>query len=763
MQVTKRDGHKEIFDLSKIQRLSAYACAGLDVSQSELEVSIATKFFDGIKTSDIHDAQIISAGELISPATPDYTYVAARLLLVRIYKEVTGGEVVYPHLADYVKKGIAEGRLDKKLSYSANFNLDRLNAAIVPDRDLLFNYLGMQTIADRYLLREAEHPGKKAQIIEMPQHFLMRVAMGLAMAEVNRLGAKAATDFAIRYYDLLSKHDGMTSTPTLFNSGTLHPQMSSCYLNTVADTLLSEEGANPYSSIYGTLTECAALSKWAGGIGTDWTRVRGQGDIIKGTNGKSAGVVPYLKVYNDTAVAVNQGGKRNGSFAPYLEPWHPDFMDFCELKKNTGDERRRAHDIFPASWLPDEFMRRVAGDGPDYWSFFSPSEYPELHELYGAAFDARYAELEIQGVFIRQLPVMEVWKKILTQLWETGHPWVTFKDECNRRNPQDHVGVVHNSNLCTEITLNTSDDETAVCNLASTNLSNHVTPDGGIDFAKLRETVRTQVRMLDSVIDLNFYPSERARNSNLRHRPVGLGVMGLADMLAKMKCPMDSDRGLEIQNELFEAWSYFAIEASSDLAAELGAYATFAGSKWSRGILPVDTARVRSQTGKWDWNALRDKVLRQGMRNSNVMAIAPTATISNIIGVTPSIEPPFERDYTKTNLSGIFTVIAPALRWDPEAKSAFEIDADWTIRGAAVRQTWIDQAQSVNIFVPADTRGSRLSDLYLLAWRLGLKTTYYLRRLTVETEDMVKDMNSVPTPAATEFCSIENPDCESCQ
>jgi len=766
MQVTKRDGRTEEFDLAKIHRLSNYACEGLDVSVKDLNANIAIKFYDGMKTSEIHEAQIISAAELIGREKPDYTYVAARLLLMRVYKEVTGGKAEYPDLASFVERGITEGRITPELR---RFDLARLDAAIDPEKDKLFDYLGMQTIADRYLLRERELPGKKGKIIEMPQHFLMRAAMGLALNEIltNGYSADIATESALQYYGVLSVHDAMTSTPTLFNAGTMHSQMSSCYVNTVADTLLSDPGTNPFASIFGTITESAALSKWAGGIGTSWTRVRGQGDIIKGTNGESAGIVPYLKVYNDTAVAVNQGGKRKGSFAPYLESWHPDFMDFCEIKKNTGDERRRAHDIFPASWLSDEFMRRVSGEGPDYWSFFSPSEYPELHELHGDAFTARYTELEAAGKFVKQLPIIEVWKKIITMLWETGHPWVTFKDECNRRNPQQHVGTIHSSNLCTEITLNTSDDETAVCNLGSTNLANHVTEDGKIDFDKLRHTVRTQMRMLDSVIDLNFYPSERAKASNWRHRPVGLGVMGLADMLAKMGIDMDTREALQVQDELFEAWSYYAIEASAELARELGSYGSFEGSLWSQGILPIDTAVDHTTSGRFDWDVLREFV-KGGMRNSNCMAIAPTATISNIVGVTPSIEAPYELEYTKSNLSGTFAVISSALTHYSKVKSAFDIDAEWTIRAAAVRQKWIDQSQSVNIFVPADTRGSHLSDLYVLAWKKGLKTTYYLRRLVVETEKMVEAMTPVVAPpevepAETNFCSIDDPDCEACQ
>ena len=782
MYVTKRDGKKEAFDISKIQRLSAFACEGLDVSQSELEVNMHTKFFSGITTSDIHDAQIISAGELISRQKPDYTFVAARLLLMKVFKEVTFGEATYPTLRSYVDQAIAEKQIDARL---ANFDLEALDGAIRPERDYLFDYLGMQTVADRYLLRRQAMVGEsgKPRLIELPQHFFMRVAMGLALRDTlfgDKLPADdyRITDTVVEFYNVLSTHDALSSTPTLFNSGTLRPQMSSCYLNTVLDSLLTEGDNDQYASIYGTITECAALSKFAGGIGTDWTRVRGRGDPIKGTNGKSNGIVPFLKVYNDTAIAVNQGGKRLGSFAPYLEVWHPDFMDYTELRKNSGDERARAHDIFPVSWTCDLFMKRVQENG--VWSFFSPYTFPELHELYGEEFEKRYLDLENRQLYVRQLPAMEVWKKIITMLWETGHPWVTFKDECNRRNPQDHVGVIHSSNLCTEITLNTSDDETAVCNLASINLANHIIVVDGvkkIDFVKLRRTIRTVMRMLDNVIDVNFYPSQRAANANMRHRPVGMGVMGMSDMMAALGIAWDSQENLEFEDELFEAWSYYAIEASADLAQERGAYETFHGSKWSLGILPVDTAKkeafeLTKHGIRMDWDALREKVQR-GMRNSNCMAIAPTATISNISNTVPCIEPPFQLEYTKTNLSGTFTVVSSALRYG-ETIDAFSVPPTRIIQAAAVRQKWIDQSQSVNIFVKSTIKGRDLSELYFLAWVLGLKTTYYLRREIEEIEDVkekirakeeASEAQAAPQEeeAPVKFCSIDNPNCESCQ
>jgi len=742
LQVVKRDGSVEALSLEKIHAVTQWACNGLDVSQSELETSAHLMFFSGIKTSDIHDALIQSAASLISQSAQDYTYVAARLLLQKLYKEVTGGGVSYPSLLDYVENAVSRDRLNPALL--ERFNFDALDAAIAPERDLLFTYLGMQTLADRYLIRETQKVGVNARIIELPQHFWMRVAMGLALEE------DAPTARAIEFYSILSKLEYVSSTPTLFNSGTNHSQMSSCYLNTVEDSI---------DGIFNTIHECANLSKYAGGIGTDWTRVRPQGDVIHGTNGKSSGIVPYLKIFNDTAVAVNQGGKRNGAFAAYLEPWHPDLYDFCELKKNSGDERRRAHDIFPALWMPDLFFKRVKEEG--VWSFFSPSEFPELHELYGAAFESRYIELEREGRFRKQLPAKEVWKKILTSLFETGHPWITYKDECNNRNPQDHVGTIHSSNLCTEITLNTNDDETAVCNLGSVNLSR-------IENAThMRAVIRTAIRMLDNVIDINFYPSEKARNSNMLHRPVGLGVMGYMEWLVKHHVDFESADHLDAADHLFEELSYHAIEASCELAIERGVYPTFKGSKWSRGILPIDTARHKDS--RLDWDSLRVRIARDGMRNSNMMAIAPTATISLIAGTTQCIEPVFAREYTKTNLSGTFSVIDPTLKYGrPDlCKEAFEVDPRWVVRAAAIRQKWIDQSQSTNIFVKGDITGPELAEIYMSGWELGLKTTYYLRTQSAEIGKEVPQVKGKaeeePTP---KFCTVEDMmsgTCESCQ
>ncbi|CAB4121741.1 NrdA Ribonucleotide reductase, alpha subunit [uncultured Caudovirales phage] len=752
IQVIKRDGSVEPFSVEKIHKVANWACEGLDVSQSELEIATHLMAFDGIKSSDIHQALIKSASTLISVEQPQYTFVAARLLLQTIYKEVSE-DTEYPTLRSYIQRGVSLGRINKEL---LDYDLEALNAVVDKNRDLQFTYLGLQTLVDRYLVREDGDVGKKGRIIELPQHMFMRVAMGLALREKNRTAA------TIQFYSVLSKFEFMSSTPTLFNAGTNHSQLSSCYLNTVADSIDYEGDiteVNRYASIFGTIQECANLSKFAGGIGTDWTRVRSEGDHIKSTNGKSSGIVPYLKVFNDAAIAVNQGGKRNGAFAAYLEPWHPDLYEFIDLKKNSGDERRRAHDIFPALWIPDLMLERVENNG--VWSFFSPGEFPELHELYGDAFKARYEELEAAGKFRKQVPALEVWRKILTSLFETGHPWITFKDECNRRNPQSHVGVIHNSNLCTEITLNTSDEETAVCNLGSINLVAMMSQE------HLRETVRTAIRMLDNVVDINFYPSKRAEQANMRHRPIGLGVMGYTEWLVKEGIDWESERHLQLADELFEAWSFYAIEASTDLAAEKGAYSSFEGSKWSQGIMPIDTARDKHSTMNWD--GLANKIKQQGMRNSNVMAIAPTATISNIVGTTPCIEPIFKRQYTKTNLSGSFVVVDPSLSYGrPElCKEAFEIDQEWLIRAAAVRQKWIDQAQSTNLFVKSSIRGSDLAGMYMQAWKLGLKTTYYLRSQSKELGDnkneVIKQEIIETTEPETKFCSIDNPDCESCQ
>lgn len=745
--VVKRNGELEVLDISKIQKVTAWACEGLQVSQSELEIESKLMFFDRIKTSDIQNALIKAAASLISVQHPDYSYAAARLLLLSIYKEGYNS-IEYPSLRSYIAVAVEQKRLNPRLLEI--FDFEKLDAAIQPKRDLQFNYLGLQTLADRYLIKETNPVTRKeGKIIELPQMMFMRVAMGLCLYEDN------PTERAIEFYEALSTFKFMSSTPTLFNSGTNHAQLSSCYLNTVEDSI---------HGIFNTIHECANLSKYAGGIGTDWTRVRASGDVIVGTNGKSSGIVPYLKIFNDTAIAVNQSGKRNGAFAAYLEPWHPDLYDFCDLKKNSGDERRRAHDIFPALWCPDLFFKRVKEQG--VWSFFSPSAHPDLHELYGEAFEKRYEELEAQQAFTFQKPALEVWKKILSSLFETGHPWITMKDEPNRRNPQDHIGVIHNSNLCTEISLNTSDSETAVCNLGSINLS---LVDSYDDLPKL---IRTAVRMLDNVIDINFYPSGKALESNLKHRPIGLGVMGYTEYLVKRGIDWESEEHLKEVDVLFEHISFNAIAASVELARERGAYNSFYGSKWSKGLMPIDTARDKTQTLRMEWAELRDKVATHGIRNCNIMAIAPTATISNIVGTTPCIEPIYKRQYSKSNLSGTFIVVDPCLtKYDRQdlCKEAFEIDTSWVIRSAAIRQKWIDQAQSVNIFVKASIKGSELSNIYMSAWELGLKTTYYLRSQSKslnESKEVIPAADSLRAQESEpelKVCTIGNPDCESCQ
>lgn len=769
MQVIKRNGSPEQLDIAKIHKVTEWACTGLDVSQSELEVEAKLQFFDGIKTTQIHDALISAASSLNSIECQDWTFAAARLVLQKVYKEAVN-DVFYPPLHRYIEQGVIARKLDHRLHKL--FDLAMLDAAIVPERDMQFTYVGIQTLADRYLIRDNDQ-----KIMELPQHFYMRVAMGLAILEAN------PSSKAIEFYNILSMREFHNSTPTLFNAGTTHPQLASCFLNTPADTISNKPGTHKHASIFGTIEECANLSKFSGGIGTSWTRIREQGSRIKGTDGISSGPVPYLKIYNDTAVAVNQGGKRQGSFAPYLETHHPDILSFLELKKESGDERQRAHDIYPANWIPDLFMKRVQANG--VWSFFSVVDYPELHELYGAAYERRYQQLERDGKALKQMPAMELWKKMLGALFETGHPWITFKDTCNLRNPQDHCGVIHSSNLCTEITLNTSDDETAVCNIGSVNLAEHAEHcDAGtyaMNWPRLRDTIRTAVRMLDNTLDIGIYVSERAALSNSRHRPIGLGVMGLTELLVKLGIDWESQQHLEFEDALFERFSYYAIDASCELARERGVYESFEGSKWSRGILPIDTANAKAKAlterpYEMNWDYLRTKVKTFGMRNSNVMAIAPTATISNIVGTTATIEPVFELTTVKKNLSGFFTVTDPSLRYDRPrlCKEAYDIDQTWLIKSAAVRGKWIDQAQSLNLHAKRGTKGRDLANWYMLAWELGLKTTYYLKgqsakaepKPVVTVEDAVKVVNDAEQELdalPNGLCSIDNPDCESCQ
>lgn len=749
INVIKRGGRSEPLDISKIHAVVNYATENLDVSASEIEIQSHISFFDGITTEQIHDSLIQSASEMISAGAYDYTFAAARLLLQKVYKEVNNGDIHYPQLSTYIENGVRQGRLSPDL---LTFNLAFLDVHIDPLRDRKFTYMGLKTIADRYLIRSVPKQGQKeGNLIELPQFMWMRVAMGLALNEKpeNR------NYYAKKFYWLLSTFKFMSSTPTLFNSGTNHTQLASCYLSTVEDSI---EG------IYTTIKDCAHLSKWAGGLGVDWTRVRPAGDLIKGTNGKSSGILPYLKVFNDTAVAVNQGGKRKGAFAAYLEPWHADVERFLDLKKPAGDEHLRTRELFTALWMNDLFFERVAIGGK--WSLFSSKEYPILHQTYGSEFKQIYEALEAEGKAVKTLEAADLWRKIITSLSETGGPWVTFKDESNLRNPQKHVGMVNSSNLCTEITLVTSDDEIAVCNLGSINMA-------ATDVTEFPVVIPLAVRMLDNVIDLNFYPVEKAKRSNMNHRPIGLGMMGWSDYLAMNNIAFDSNEHLAKTFEVFESWSYHAIRASSDLSMEKGSYPSFHGSDWDMGKVPISSARdnvpdFERPELKMDWGKLREQIQVYGMRNSNVMAIAPTATIANITGVTPSIEPPFAIESGKENFSGTFYDVSPLVNYpDAPVKTAFEIDQIWIIKAAAVRQMFIDQSQSVNLFSKRGTRGRELSEWYFLAWALGLKTTYYLKKQKdseINHSDMsMTGASAAPIQPEPAFCSIDNPDCESCQ
>ncbi|WP_051580235.1 ribonucleoside-diphosphate reductase subunit alpha [Pseudonocardia acaciae] len=805
-RVRLADGTTAPIDTGRLARVVEEACAGLagaDVDKVRSETRAL--LYDGIGVAELDQAPVLAARALVE-TDPDYSFVAARLLLDVLRREAFAALGLAPpadqaetarrypeYLAAYLRRGVELGQLDPAL---AEFDLDRLAAEVAPERDLDFGFLGLQTLYDRYLL----HSGGARY--ELPQAFFLRVAMGLALREVDR-EARAA-----EFYPLLSRFDVMCSTPTLFNAGTTRPQLSSCFLTTIPDDL---------PGIFGAISDNALLSKYAGGLGNDWTPVRGIGAHIRGTNGVSQGVVPFMKIANDTAVAVNQGGKRKGAVCGYLETWHIDIEEFLDLRKNTGDDRRRTHDMNTANWVPDEFLRRVRADGQ--WTLFSPDEAADLHDLYGEEFAAAYREHEAAAALgerkvFRTVRAVELWRRMLTMLFETGHPWITFKDPCNLRSPQRHAGVVHSSNLCTEITLNTTaasgEEEVAVCNLASVNLARHVTADG-LDAARLASTVRTAVRMLDNVIDINFYTIPSARRSNLRHRPVGLGLMGHQDALFAQRIPVASDRAVEFADESMELISYHAIAASSDLAAERGRYASFDGSLWSRGVLPIDSIELLSaargegeleldRTTRLDWDALRAKVVAQGMRNSNVMAIAPTATIANITGVNPSIEPLYRNLYVKANMSGDFTVVNPHLVRDLAARglwdqvmvgdlkyfdgalgeiervpdelkrlyaTAFEIDPRWLIEAAARRQKWLDQAQSLNLYL-ATPSGRELDALYQLAWTRGLKTTYYLRsqaatRVEKSTLAGTDGRLNAVAPVVAAACSIDDPDCEACQ
>ncbi|MGJ7907045.1 ribonucleoside-diphosphate reductase subunit alpha [Actinopolyspora sp. H202] len=803
-------GESEPLNWDRVSTVVEQACAGLaDVSAEHVLREVRRNLYDGISSDELASALIMAARTLVE-AEPNYSLVTARLLLDDLRREALSfleGQQReadqeemrhrYPdYFARYVRHGIEIGQLDSRLG---EFDLEELGAALRPERDTLFDFLGVRTLYDRYLLHD------RGMRYELPQAFFMRVAMGLALAEDDR-GRRA-----VEFYELLSGMDFMCSTPTLFNAGTTRPQLSSCFLTTVDDDL---------RHIFHSIGNNAKLSKYAGGLGNDWTPVRGIGAHINGTNGQSQGVVPFLKIANDTAVAVNQGGKRKGAVCAYLETWHIDIEEFLDLRKNTGDDRRRTHDMNTANWVPDEFLRRVEADGT--WTLFSPDEVGDLHDLYGTEFAERYREYERAAErgelkVHREVGAVDLWRRMLTMLFETGHPWITFKDPCNLRSPQQHAGVVHSSNLCTEITLNTDRDEVAVCNLGSINLANHVTADG-IDRERLERTTRTAVRMLDNVIDINFYTIPEARDSNLRHRPVGLGVMGLTDALFRRRIPMSSQRAVEFADRSMEEISYHAISASSELAAERGRYESFEGSLWSRGILPLDSLELLrrerdgdvelSSSSTLDWQSLREKVRLRGMRNSNVMAIAPTATISNICGVGQSVEPLYRNLYVKSNMSGDFTVINPHLvddlkragLWDrrmvadlkyydgalgsieriPEElkelyATAFEIDSDWLIEAAARRQKWIDQAQSLNLYL-ARPSGRELDRQYRNAWRKGLKTTYYLRSSSASdvekstlrgTDGKLNAVSPTVIPAdgtgESSACAVADTDCEVCQ
>jgi ribonucleoside-diphosphate reductase alpha chain len=813
---TVEDGVRRPLDLARLEELIASACEGLGeaVDPGLIHAETLKNLYDGVPAEEVRKSAVLSARALIEK-DPAYSYVTSRLLLHIIRREVLGEEVLQAEMkkryAEYFPQFIARGiraeLLDERL---ANFDLKKLGAALDASRDLKFGYLGLQTLYDRYFLHI------QGTRIELPQAFFMRVAMGLALNEVDREAR------AVEFYNVLSSFDFMSSTPTLFNSGTLRSQLSSCYLTTVSDDL---------DGIYEAIKENALLAKYAGGLGNDWTPVRALGSHIKGTNGKSQGVVPFLKVVNDTAVAVNQGGKRKGAVCSYLETWHLDIEEFLELRKNTGDDRRRTHDMNTANWIPDLFMKRVMENGE--WTLFSPSDVQDLHDKCGRAFEKAYIGYEEKVAkgelkLYRKIAATQLWRKMLSMLFETGHPWITFKDPCNLRSPQQHVGVVHSSNLCTEITLNTNDHEIAVCNLGSVNMVAHMQRVGEtlkLDHDKLKKTIATAMRMLDNVIDINYYAVRKARDSNMKHRPVGLGIMGFQDCLHLLRIPYGSQEAVEFADRSMEAIAYFAYWASTELAEERGRYASYKGSLWDRGIMPQDTLNLlREERGGYvdidmsesmDWKALRERIKRRGMRNSNCLAIAPTATIANIIGVSASIEPTFQNLFVKSNLSGEFTVVNEYLvadlkklgLWDEvmvadlkyfdgnlaridrvpaELRSlyatAFEVDPAWVVEAGARRQKWIDQSQSLNIYI-GQASGKKLDESYKLAWQRGLKTTYYLRSMgaTHAEKSTVRagQLNAVPEGGGAagkagasprpsgepeiKLCKIDEPECEACQ
>lgn len=797
------NGEPGPLDTQRLQTIIREACEGLeDVSAEAIYTETLKNLYPGVKMEDVRTSLVMTARTMVEK-DPNYSYVTARLLMDTVRSEALGflgitdsatqSEMHYRYAATlkpYIEKGV---ELDLLSPHLLEFDLGILGEALQADRDQQFTYLGLQTLYDRYFIHS------EGIRFELPQVFYMRVAMGLASNEDNR------EERAIEFYNLISSFDYMVSTPQLFNSGTLRPQLSSCFLTTVPDDL---------HGIYSAIRDNAMLSKWAGGLGNDWTPVRALGAHIKGTNGKSQGIVPFLKVVNDTAVAVNQGGKRKGAVCSYLETWHMDIEEFLELRKNTGDERRRAHDMNTANWIPDLFMKRVFNDQD--WTLFSPNNVPDLHDLHGRAFETAYEEYERKAIageieVYKTVKASDLWRKMISMLFETGHPWITFKDSCNVRSPQQHVGTIHSSNLCTEITLNTSKDEIAVCNLGSVNLVNHVS-DNGLDQDKLKTTINTAVRMLDNVIDINYYSVDQAKSSNLKHRPIGMGVMGFQDALYTQRIPYASEQAVEFADVSMEIISYHAIQASTNLAEERGRYETYEGSLWDQGIMPIDSLKMlQEERGadyleanmeqRLDWDSLRARIKQTGMRNSNVLAIAPTATIANISGVSQSIEPTYQNLYVKSNLSGEFTVVNPFLvrdlkkanLWDSvmvndlkyyegsvqkidrvpdEIKhiyaTAFEVEPRWLVDAASRRQKWIDQAQSLNLYV-AGASGKKLDITYRMAWLRGLKTTYYLRALAATTTEKstVSDnsLNKVSNEAAAVpmACSLDDPDCEACQ
>ena len=846
------DGVRKPLDLLRLRELIISSCDGLHGAADADVILKATlkDLYDGVSAKEVRKCVVLAARQYIEK-DPAYSFVTARLLLDSIRYEILEEEASQADMATkyaeyfpkFIKHGISIGLLNPEL---ASYDLAKLGDALDHTRDFKFGFLGLQTLYDRYFLIDRSGKNGADRRFEMPQAFFMRVAMGLALNEADREAR------AVEFYQLLSSFDFMSSTPTLFNSATHRSQLSSCYLTTVADDL---------DGIYEAIKENALLSKFAGGLGNDWTPVRAMGSHIKGTNGESQGVVPFLKVVNDTAVAVNQGGKRKGAVCTYLETWHMDIEEFLELRKNTGDDRRRTHDMNTANWIPDLFMKRVMENGP--WTLFSPVDTPDIHDLFGKAFEARYCEYEAKAArgeikLFKTIQATTLWRKMLTMLFETGHPWITFKDPCNIRSPQQHVGVVHSSNLCTEITLNTSDTEIAVCNLGSVNLVNHMVEVNGevqLDQVKLQKTIRTAMRMLDNVIDINYYAVKKARTSNLKHRPVGLGIMGFQDALHMMRTPYASEAAMEFADRSMEAVCYYAYLASTELAEERGRYSSYKGSLWDRGILPYDSLKLLAeerggyvevdQSITMDWDSLKARIKMHGMRNSNCVAIAPTATISNIIGVSACIEPNYENLFVKSNLSGEFTVINEHLVDDLKARglwdevmisdlkyfdgalakidripddlkanyaTAFEMDPSWIVEAASRRQKWIDQAQSLNIYM-AGASGKKLDEAYKLAWTRGLKTTYYLRTMGATSAEKSTgkggELNAVsssgvgtpsisqgtaltkaPTtqymgdrpgalvaPAASghaitnvdlpatdmKFCNLDNPECEACQ